>query len=193
MKRTLSLALALILCLGLCACGGTAPEADTAASTTAPVQLTAKEQLTEKELALFDALVKMVTSDFYEPSAIRVLEVGDLDERTKWADDADLKDMLYGPDSVVVRLQGENRVGGTLNNYYRVCITAAENMSESAQSSIKNNTYLGFMDAVLRHKGEVGDYVELENYEGIEEDASDMFDIGRINKALKEYWEDMGF
>lgn len=186
MKRTLSLALALILCLGLCACGGTVPEADTAASTTAPVQLTAKEQLTEKELALFDALVKMVTRDFYEPSAIRVLEVGDLDERTKWADNADAKDMLYGPDSVVVRLQGENRVGGTLNNYYRVCITAAENMSEFAQSSIKGNT-------LFRYKGEVGDYVELENYEGIEEDASDMFDIGRINKALKEYWEDMGF
>ena len=199
MKKALSLILALVLCLSLCACGGgnstgnntepnTEPntELSTEQSTT---PLSARDQLTELESRLFDALVKMVTDDFYEPSAVRVLEIGDFEERTKW----DETSLLFGPDTVVVRLQGENRVGGTLNHYYRVCVTAAENMAETAHQSIKTYSLLGDRNSVLDYKGEVGDYAELSDYYSFEESATDIFNIAHINKALNEYWEEMGF
>ena len=151
--------------------------------------MSARDQLTDLESRLFDALVKMVTDDFYEPSAVRVLEIGDFEERTKW----DETSLIFGPDTVVVRLQGENRVGGTLNHYYRVCVTAAENMTEVAQQSIKTYSLLGDRNRVLDYKGEVGDYAELSDYYSFEESTTDIFNIARINKALNEYWEEMGF
>lgn len=191
MKKAVSLILALVMCLSLCACGENSSANNDYSSvpenSTAP--LSARDQLTDLESRLFDALVKMVTDDFYEPSAVRVLEIGDFEERTKW----DETSLIFGPDTVVVRLQGENRVGGTLNHYYRVCVTAAENMTEVAQQSIKTYSLLGDRNRVLDYKGEVGDYAELSDYYSFEESTTDIFNIARINKALNEYWEEMGF
>lgn len=190
MKKVLSLILALVLCLSLCACGdGSANPTTTSSTEQSTKPLSAIEQLTEKEHCLFDAIVKMTTKDFYEPSEIRVLEIGDYDERTKWDED----DYLYGPDTVVVRLQGENRVGGTLNHYYLVCTAAGENMTELGQSHIEYERLFGSKEKLLRYKGEVGDYAELSDTYRFEKSATDIFNIGRINKALKEYWEEMGF
>ena len=191
MKKAVSLILALVMCLSLCACGENSSANNDSSSvpenSTAP--LSARDQLTDLESRLFDALVKMVTDDFYEPSAVRVLEIGDFEERTKW----DETSLIFGPDTFVVRLQGENRVGGTLNHYYRVCVTAAENMTEVAQQSIKTYSLLGDRNSVLDYKGEVGDYAELSDYYSFEESTTDIFNIARINKALNEYWEEMGF
>ena len=191
MKKALSLILALVLCLSLCACGenSSANNDSSSVSENSTAPLSARDQLTDLESRLFDALVKMVTDDFYEPSAVRVLEIGDFEERTKW----DETSLIFGPDTVVVRLQGENRVGGTLNHYYRVCVTAAENMTEVAQQSIKTYSLLGDRNRVLDYKGEVGDYAELSDYYSFEESTTDIFNIARINKALNEYWEEMGF
>ena len=181
MKKALSLILALVMCLSLFACGG---DNDTADNTE---PLSAIDQLTKVERHLFDALVKMITKDFFEPSAIRVLEVGDYINRNQWGEYS----TLYGPDTVVVRLQGENRVGGTLNHYYIVCIRAGER--PDSQRSI--DSWAGDIETLLSlgYKGEVGDYAELSDNYSFKEDAADIFNIGRINKALKEYWEDMGF
>ena len=191
MKKALSLILALVLCLSLCACNDNAVVNNDTNPVSEPntAPLSARDQLTELESRLLDALVKMATDDFYEPSAVRVLEIGDFDERTKW----DETSLLFGPDTVVVRLQGENRVGGTINHYYRVCITAAENMHETAQSSITLYSRLGDRDEVLNYKGEVGDYANLGDSHSFDESATDIFNIGRINRALKEYWEELGF
>lgn len=191
MKKAVSLILALVMCLSLCACGenSSANNDSSSVSENSTAPLSARDQLTDLESRLFDALVKMVTDDFYEPSAVRVLEIGDFEERTKW----DETSLIFGPDTVVVRLQGENRVGGTLNHYYRVCVTAAENMTEVAQQSIKTYSLLGDRNRVLDYKGEVGDYAELSDYYSFEESATDIFNIARINKALNEYWEEMGF
>lgn len=191
MKKAVSLILALVMCLSLCACGenSSANNDSSSVSENSTAPLSARDQLTDLESRLFDALVKMVTDDFYEPSAVRVLEIGDFEERTKW----DETSLIFGPDTVVVRLQGENRVGGTLNHYYRVCVTAAENMTEVAQQSIKTYSLLGDRNRVLDYKGEVGDYAELSDYYSFEESTTDIFNIARINKALNEYWEEMGF
>lgn len=144
--------------------------------------LSAQEQLTEEERGLFESLVKMTTADFYEPAAIRVLEIGDYTKYTEY----DENTVRYGPDVVVVRLQGENRAGGTLNKYYLVC--AAEAINDVGDQ----NLYVIFGTSI-GVTGKLGDYVELSKNYTIEKDATDVFNIGRINKALKEYWEDMGF
>lgn len=188
MKKMISLFLVFVLCLSLCACGknGGATEAPE----TEPMEtLSAREQLTEVEQRLYEALIRMTTADFYEPSAVRVLEIGDYNENTAM----DETSFLYGPDTVVVRLQGENGEGGTLNHYYLVCIKGAENMTETAQITIKTWTMIGEMANVLKHKGEAGDYAQLPDSYSFEKDAADLFDIGRINKALSEYWAEMGF
>ncbi len=188
MKKTLALLLALVMCLSLVACGGKADSEANAEQNATPQS--AIEQLTENERNLFDALVKMATDDFYNPPSVRVLEIGDLNEKVKWGEEYP---GLYGPDTVVVRLQADNRAGGTLNHYYRVCIVAAENMDENAQTLVKSYSILGDWERVLDFKGEVGDYVELKDNYSFEKSATDMFNIGNINKALAEYWEDMGF
>lgn len=177
MKRIIALFMALVMCLTLCACG-----ANNEATT-------ARELLTEKERSLFDALIKMTTENFYEPAAIRILEVGDYEENTANKEDS----ILYGPDTVVVRLQGENRMGGTINHYYLVCITAAENMTDAGQSMIELRTLLGDMEQLLDYKGDVGDYAELADSYKLEASAAELFNIGNINKALAEYWEEIGF
>ena len=160
------------MCLSLCACSNSKAPA------------TAIDQLTPLEKSLFDALIIMISSDFYEPSSARVLEIGDYEARTN----EDPTTSLYGTDTVVVRLQAKNRMGGTLNHYFNICITAAENKTEYAQNLI---TYTQSATTILKYKADVGDYVDYEYY-NIEKDASDIFNISRINEALREYWENIG-
>ena len=193
MKKTLSLIVALILCLSLCACGGenNAPETTT---TTQPITITlsAREQLTDLEEKLFNNLIAITKESFYEPAAVRVLEVCDYKERSKY-ETPEFDDLLYGPDTIVVRLQGENRVDGTLNHYYLICLKAAENKDENIQELIKSYNFLGHIDWRMRYSATEGEYIELSDSYSPEKDASGRFNIGQINKALKEYWEEMGF
>lgn len=178
MKKLIALLVTLVLCLSICACGTQSPSAI--------------EQLTEKEHGLFEALIKLTTEDFYEPSAVRVLELGDFREKTSY----DL-----GPDTVVVRLQGENRVGGTLNHYYLVCTAAGEDPDQDSielterileYEKAVGMEYLESAKMLLSMKGEVGDYVELSDDYSFEK-LTNVFDIGRVNNALAEYWEEKGF
>ena len=186
------LALASMLCILLCACNSDGGETNTTSVTTTPP--TAREQLTSHESDVFEALIKMITADFFEPSAVRILELGEYTTSTFVFDD-DTKVDYDVPHTVVVRLQGENRVGGTLNHYYRVCVVAGEGTSDTAKEQIRYYEEYGWgSEYILKYKADVGDYVNLgdtyelqESYRGVE------YDIGRINKALAEYWEDMGF
>jgi len=141
------------------------------------------DALSEVERKLFDALIKM---DFYEPSAIRIMEVGEYHNYTKYKGEP-----LYGTDTVVVKLQGENRVGGTLNHYYLVCIGEAD-------ASIGNDnirmmiTATNDMSFILQYRGKVGEYAELKDGYTLKS-VSKEFDVGKINNAIKEYWSNKGF
>ncbi|MBE6559886.1 MAG: hypothetical protein E7662_02070 [Ruminococcaceae bacterium] len=197
MKKTFTfLLLALCLLCSSCENTETTTSEDTEAITTVR-ETTAIEALNEEEQLLFDALIKMTTADFYEPSKIRVLEIGDYSDNSKYAKD----DILYGPSTVVVRLQGENRVGGTLNHYYKVCIIGAEvsetmkdyveNLKEYAQlQKILNGKDMSF--DLLNYEGDPGDYEQQDDDFKLSSTSS-AFDVGDINRALKEYWKDMGF
>ncbi len=231
MKRITVSILVLIMMFSVVGCGKnektTTPQEATvlpASTTTTTANTDTKETqspieaLNEQEKQLFDALILITKADFYEPSAVKVLEIGDYQYRTKYKED-DSYDLLYGPDTVIVRLQGENRVGGTLNHYYIICINSGENESSTAQSQIENyrnmiktnQKLIGVNELqrngsskeeaeiieaqikLMKYVAEFGEYIELPDGYEISKDASKDFDIGNINRALKAYWEEMGF
>ena len=201
MKKIFSLILALVLCLSLCACGSDQ-------SQTSDANLTAREQLSAKEEALFSAIISFVSNDFNAPAEVRLLEVGDYEENS--AGNGENPDWA---DFVVVRLQGENKLGGTLNNHYLVCVNDTKCWNKADNKPMEFTTawsdnwrekyevtgskehweeMIGCLLVSMRSGGVIGDYAELLDY-SISADASDIFDVGKINKALAEYWEDMGF
>ena len=189
MQKRISLLLVFVLCLSLCACGSS-HTAETAATPIPTEPLTAREQLTDLEAKLFHLLIDITKDSFYEPSAVRVLEVCDYREGTTKTD-PEVYDAQYGPDTVVVRLQGENRVGGTANHYYMICLASAVNTSEYGQTMIA--AFAGNHQMRMHYKGTEGEYANLGDSYEVKKDASDIFDIGRLNRALKEYWEELGF
>ena len=181
MKKRIALLLALVMVLGMVGCGG---------------KQTARKQLNKQEEQLVTALIKITTADFYEPSKIRVLEIGTYENRTRFEGDPDHVEE-YGPDTVVVRLQGENRVGGTLNHLYLLVLVGAENKSEKAQERLEKLEQLGpgYENNIMTLRGEVGDYVQIADSNKLKdkEHAEEVFNIGKVNKALAEYWEERGF
>ena len=44
----------------------------------------------------------------------------------------------------------------------------------------------------MGYKAETGEYVNCGDYYEPKEEAEE-FDVGKINRALKEYWDEMGF
>lgn len=195
MKKWMAILLTLAICLGLAACG------EEPVATTEPTEPpTAREQLSAEEERLFSVLITITTEDFYEPSTVRVLEVYDYDDRTYWEEYEDSNDEVkrssyehnYGPECVTVRLQAENRVGGTVNHYYRVCMTGAENTSDFAKEQLQDCWLYGRDVARMGYKAETGEYVNCGDYYEPKEEAEE-FDVGKINRALKEYWDEMGF
>lgn len=193
MKKVLSLFLALVLCMSFSACNSNTPNASTAVSTE---PATAREQLTVLEEKLFTYLITILTDDFYDPAAARVLEICDYRERTKY-ENTEFHDSLFGPDTVVIRIQGENKLTRSGDASLLVCLKSAENTSDSARSFI-NAMSLGSIlgndnkSSIMKYKATEGEYAVIYSYDS-DADASGTFDIGRINKALKEYWEELGF
>ena len=179
MKKTLSLLLALVMCLSLCACGGDNDNKDNSSTT-------AQEQLTDLEKTLFNNLISITSEVFYEPAAVRVLEVRNYEEYSG----------TNLPATVVVRLQGENKAGGTLNHYYLICIKSGEASDAdkvlNTWASLYGVSDPRYKEAKLKNKANEGEYMQLDDDYKASIDCSDTFNIGRINKALKEHWEEMG-
>lgn len=163
--------------------------------------LAEEEQLNEYEQLLVDALIKVSTDYFYEPSAVRVLEI---DAFEKIGYYHAVLDSEFYPWNVFLRIQGENRVGGTLNHYYLLCIKSGEGSPEkkgyieALERNIETEKIIGkdpkySLNELYRHKAQVGDILDLGDSNWIENDEASVFSIKKINKALKAYWEDMGF
>jgi hypothetical protein len=191
MKRTIAVLLTLLLVLSLTACGG---GNQTAPATPEPTPQSAKDVLNENERLLFDAIIKFTSSEFHNPSSARVLEIGDYQDNTKY----DKKSENYGTAIVVVRLQGDNQAGGTINCNYVVCIRAAEpeNKASQARYELAISPLFPSDDKKiekLRIKAEFAEFELLSDDYKIDKDASGIFSVSSINKAIKEYWDDMGF
>ena len=147
----------------------------------------AVELLNEKEKELFEAILIM-SDDFVSPSDLRILKIGDYKKRA---------DKNKGNDVVVLKVQGKNDAGGTQTEYYVLVIKPG---SAEEDPLIKDGSYTrkewaqmlwgqkSYVNAYIYREGKAGDYYALENYE-IEEEATEL-DVGRINNALTEYWEE---
>ena len=188
MKKAITILLALVMVLSLAACGGTKAPEPTPEPTSAPTptkEPTPIEALSSKEKLLFNAIIKFTKEDFYEPSKIRVLDVGDYTSRTS---------SEYGPDTVIVQLQGQTSLGSTATQYYIVVIKDGENknMEEFQQHAYNAAVLSGDRYKALQYKGKVGDYGEAPDYYSIEKSATATFNVGKINKAIAQYWDDLG-
>lgn len=167
MKKFIALLMVVILGLSLCACGK--PK-------------TAKEMLTEQELALYNYVLNITSEEFFAPSAAKILAIGDYDDSgAKYETDPNYKS-LWSSTTIVVKIQGENKVGGTINNCYLIALNEVHNKEWSVFDREHKVKY----DCVP------GDYAILYNSYEIEEPCSD-YNIGNINRAFTEHWAELGF
>lgn len=213
MKKITAVLLAIITILCFASCAAEKPK-------------TPVDDLSEDELLLFDAL-KIITQDFYEPGAVRLLEVGEHKTFEKYSYG------IWGSSpfgngefhSVVVRLQGENRVGGTLNHYYIVRLDTlpgyiVDNVEQAIQNAVETDcvekwdnrsnteyphtsylTRAEYKEFLTDHyyaekfctpeeaENQFGKCFELDDDYAISDDAEDIYNIAKINKALKYYWD----
>ncbi len=207
MKKVAALLLVLSMAFALCACGS---EADS--SVVPEPEKTSIEQLSEKERLLYDAVLDIVSDRFKEPSATRILEIGDcIDNSQKTGDD-------FGTETVVVRFQGTDSENGTVNGYYLICTVAADNSENNSMYEIHKLRYESAQLDVLLAKAK-GTSVSQKTVDTMTKEASIMmqykaeykeflclgsdytftnspasgYDIGKINSALKEHWDELGF
>lgn len=175
-----------------------------------------ENELTEREQRLLDRLIAITREDFFEPSKVRILEIPIYGGDGVFKHDPDPNRDYYasGSDEVtttneyaVVRLQGENKVGGTLNHYYAICISERNKksgVSKSADDLQYDKQYN--TEDYCEYDLNAGEYFDLEDdYKTTETllgkkeinwystNESNYFDIGKVNKAFAAYWKDMGF
>lgn len=141
------------------------------------------DSLLEKEKTLMDIIIKMASAKFSSPSSIKVVAVKKPSE------------LPIFNDIVIVQLQGENKYGATVSEYYAfiVKVKSSDLMTDSERKE-KKSMYnkLGQYIKAMGYYGEVGDYLKLSDDSQIGGDASG-YDVGNINRAISEYWEEKGF
>ena len=153
------------------------------------------DKLNDVEKQIYDALLIML-NDFYDPSSVRVMELSNYSNLSMFRESTDEQHKeLAGPDTVVVRLSGANRLGGTLNNYYRLCLSDFTTpITESSRKMVDSLRAVG--QSTLPYVGNIGDYVELKSSHFLVTNPHKnigVSSIGNINRALKEYWYILGF
>ena len=180
------LAVALSACIFFCACSNKDKEIEALQAeiqqlkeaTPVPTPISTPEPsaydlLNESEKELFDYLADAVI-DFFNPSSVRVLKVA---ARTEVA--AGLSDSFPdGEDCYIIQITGTNKIGGTINKYFQV--------------NMMDYVYIdGDGNRIPMEKGSMLDVSLIYDILGINTESS-VIDVGRINKALKERWENLG-
>ena len=150
-----------------------------------------------------DAIIEMATRDFYDPSSVRLLEIRDF-ERGSIGDET-IEEIEAAPWTITVRLQGNNRVGGSVNHYYVVCIksgtTIAAVMQDlliSTKEAVQTFEKYGRDASIYRKRllslsAVVGEYVDIgDSFTLISSFEHELFSIKEINQAIKAHWEELG-
>lgn len=165
-----------------------------------------QKKLTPIEEKLFEYILNIINKEDFETlSSVRILEIGDYVEWSK-RKGTDSEESFYGPDLVVVHLQGTSNDfldGSRVNPYYTVCLSSDENTSEYAKLQIEAiettwtiqgpSYYDKAQSRLLKFVGEAGDYAyEGTSYE-YREETTEMFSVKKLNLALDEYWKEKGF
>lgn len=108
------------------------------------------DQLNEDERLLFNFMTESMLSSFYNASAVRIRDIYDNHSNSNLL-------------SVILNIQGTNKMGGTLFKYYGVIITK----SDGAGAAIQCNEDTMKLPALM---------------------SKDVMDSAKINAALEEYW-----
>lgn len=158
-------------------------------------------QLNSMEKMLYSALLTASKKYFYSPSSVRVIEVGGLNHRSLWERDEGCEEWL--PWLVSVKLQGDNRLGGSTNDYYIICIKSGAPKTSEGKSKVNeykdivNKHYLMpsldislFERSLMELEAQVGDCMIISSSPYF---LSANINERNVNLALKAYWDDMGF
>lgn len=199
MKRIIALVLAAIFCsLTFCACSN---ENDSTKKD--PIALSAREQLSKEEKKLYTYIMETIEEDFENPSAVRILDIGDLTE--------------YGPKIIKVKFQGQTTDDDLKNPIYQICLKTGFDESKKdyieirrdrvkARGSMALSQMLNgkYYDSSSDDKKNNEDWAEIMIYEAdegdslalfsgkIEKSQTDTYSIKLINEAIGEYWEEIG-
>ena len=152
--------------------------------------------LNELEELLYDNLIN-ISNSFHNPTAIKLLDVVAYSEGSKLAEEGS---EIQCSDIVLVRLQGENLTGGTVSNYYVICLKenkmgeVLRNYAETAR------TYNPAKDLLMGFGGKEGEYYNLGDTEPTLDATSalmpftyEYFNEKKINEKLDDYWASKGF
>ncbi|MDD4070714.1 MAG: hypothetical protein PHF05_09765 [Candidatus Izemoplasmatales bacterium] len=124
---------------------------------TVEIEVSEYDKLSTLEKGIFDAFI-MNVNDFYNPSEVRFLGFTTYFDSTK---------------SIYVKIQGTNRLGGTLTKWYSLQVY---------DNTLSDGDQIYYYDK--------GDMTETGDWWTIDTDSE--VNVGRLNKALTEYWEDLG-
>lgn len=130
-------------------------------------ELLDKIKLNEKEQLVLESLIITANNNFYNPTELRVLEVGffyDMQGDDRYPN---------GSKSIELKIQGENRIGGTSNGVYMLYL--------------ENQTFISENGKELKHsKGDIFETNTTSLY------SDEDIDISKINNALIRHWESLG-
>ncbi len=177
MKKAIILLLAVLFAFGIAGCKST-------------------QELNEYETELYNAIILDANAYFYTPSAVRLLEVRNY---------SDSGYSLGYPKIAVVKLQGENRLGGTTNAYVLICVAASGELDAEKQEEYdslmelyKEGGGAKYYAQAMQYQAKFGEMCVLDDAAMTKlnwgtEKAKSLFDVGNINRALDEYWKSQGF
>lgn len=130
------------------------------------VETSTVETLSELENEVFEAL-KIALLDFRSPTEARVLEAGD------YLSKSSTDEFPSGLEIILLKISAPNGFGGNTSKYYNLYLNDTTFISNKG-------TELYFK------KGDILEYTDGEITIDCDVDTS------KLNKALKEYWEEQG-
>ena len=167
-KRYVLLLTTLIMTFVFVSCGSTDDSSAAPASSKEPTPV---EQLSSDEKTVFDAIIK--NNSFYNQKDIRVL------------------DCVKADGQIFLGIQGTNKMGGTVSKAY--VIKNGEMSQIDDWDSIKDDESWKLAAALIKYPsgktsiGTIYDYADKVEVKHFPDDS-----VGKINKAIKYYWEEKG-
>ena len=181
MKRIKGIAMCAVAALTFTACSNGSNEVGNNSSQQKQEEApkSAIDSLSAEEKEIFDALI--IASDaFYNPQTIKVMSVEN-HFGTRISDGTLHKD-YYGP-RCAIEISAENKVGGSFKKTYFLW-TDDYWLSDELENVASNTDFL------KAKKGAITEYDT--KYRGNDPRPYDDVNIGNLNRALTQHWEDLG-
>ncbi|MGN0613786.1 MAG: hypothetical protein ACI4JB_07775 [Porcipelethomonas sp.] len=143
-----------------------------------------ENELSGKEEIIYDSLIEGIDA-FYCPQAVRVLECSDIiqliDDQNPYFIDVDIAHCY-------INISAQTKAGGTSNDVFCL-VTDINGSSKYPRGSMW--TYEDVIDSVSSYGIAAADlgFYNMSDYQITPDDE---IDVGKINKALKFHWEELG-